>query len=238
MKSYIARDDWWCASPKHQFHAQSTITMPPAIFAPVLTNLYVPFLVTTLLIELTPGPNMAWLALTSASQGKRSGFAAVAGIALGLTILAATSAAGLAELANRVPTAFHLLRFAGVAYLLWLAWKAWAGEKELSPNAINDNTPGAWFRHGLFLNLLNPKAAVFFVAVLPAYVTQVSPVAPQTALLSASYVAIATAVHLVIVALAAQAHQWITVGNRAHIVRRVFAILLAAIAIWFLLSSQ
>lgn len=202
-----------------------------------MTDLYIPFLVTTLLIELTPGPNMAWLALTSASQGRRSGFAAVAGIALGLAILAAASAAGLAELATRVPTAFHLLRFAGVAYLLWLAWKAWAGEKELSPDAINSNSLGAWFQHGLFLNLLNPKAAVFFVAVLPAYVKQASPVAPQTALLSASYVAIATAVHLLIVALAAQAHKWISVGNRAHIVRRVFAVLLAAIAIWFLVSS-
>jgi threonine/homoserine/homoserine lactone efflux protein len=203
----------------------------------VLTELYFPFLVTTLLIELTPGPNMAWLALTSASQGKRSGFAAVGGISLGLALLAAASAIGLAELATRFPTAFNLLRYAGVAYLLWLAWKAWAGEKELSPDATNDNALGAYFRHGLLLNLLNPKAAVFFVAVLPAYVTQNAPVAPQTALLSASYVVIATVVHLVIVALAAQSHAWITVGNRGHIVRRVFAVLLAAIAIWFLISS-
>jgi threonine/homoserine/homoserine lactone efflux protein len=56
-------------------------------------------------------------------------------------------------------------------------------------------------------------------------------------LLSASYVAIATFVHLVIVALAAQAHGWISAGNRARIVRRVFAFLLASIAIWFLMSS-
>jgi threonine/homoserine/homoserine lactone efflux protein len=55
--------------------------------------------------------------------------------------------------------------------------------------------------------------------------------------LSASYVAIATFVHLVIVALAAQAHGWISNGNRARIVRRVFAILLAGIAIWFLAST-
>jgi len=203
----------------------------------VITELFIPFLVTTVLIELTPGPNMAWLALTSASEGKRSGFAAVAGIALGLAILAAASAIGLAALATRSPAIFSLLRYAGVAYLLWLAWKTWAGKDGPIADRISKNALGAWFRHGLLLNLLNPKAAVFFITVLPAYIMQYAPVAPQTALLSASYVAIATFVHLVIVALAAQAHGWISAGNRARIVRRVFAFLLASIAIWFLMSS-
>ena len=95
----------------------------------------------------------------------------------------------------------------------------------------------AWFRHGLLLNMLNPKAAVFFITVLPAYITQNAPVAPQTALLSASYVAIATFVHLVIVTLAAQAHGWMTVGYRRHKVRRIFAVLLAIVAIWFLVTT-
>ncbi len=203
----------------------------------MLTDLYAPFLLTTLLIELTPGPNMAWLALTSASHGKRSGFAAVAGIALGLALLATASAVGLAELATRSPFVFGLLRYAGVAYLLWLAWNAWVGEDELSPDIANQNPFGAWFRHGLLLNLLNPKAAVFFIAVLPAYISADAPVAPQTALLSASYVAIATAIHMTIVVFAGQAHGWISVGNRSHLIRRVFAGLLAAIAIWFLITT-
>ncbi len=203
----------------------------------MLTDLYAPFLLTTLLIELTPGPNMAWLALTSASHGKRSGFAAVAGIALGLALLAGASAVGLAELATRSPVVFGLLRYAGVAYLLWLAWKAWVGEDELSPDTANQIALGAWFRHGLLLNLLNPKAAVFFITVLPAYILADARVASQTALLSASYVAIATAIHLFIVAFAGQAHGWISVGSRSHIIRRVFAVLLAAIAVWFLFST-
>lgn len=208
-----------------------------AIYVGVMTEFFMPFLVMTILIELTPGHNMAWLALTSASEGKRSGFAAVAGIALGLAILAAASAIGLAELATRSPAIFSLLRYAGVAYLLWLAWSTWAGKDEAISDSISKKALGAWFRHGLLLNVLNPKAAVFFITVLPAYITQSAPVAPQTALLSASYVAIATFVHLVIVALAAQAHGWISAGDRARIVRRVFAVLLALIAIWFLMSS-
>jgi threonine/homoserine/homoserine lactone efflux protein len=204
----------------------------------MLTDLFIPFLVTTLLIELTPGPNMAWLALTSATQGKRSGFAAVAGIATGLAILAVASAVGLAELAARSPFAFGLLRYAGVAYLLWLAWQTWVGEKELATKQIDATAMAAWFRHGLLLNLLNPKAAVFFITVLPAYIVTNAPIVPQTALLSASYVAIATTVHLVIVALASQAHGWMTVGNRRHKVRRIFAVLLAIVAIWFLVTTR
>jgi threonine/homoserine/homoserine lactone efflux protein len=203
----------------------------------MLTDLYAPFLLTTLLIELTPGPNMAWLALTSASHGKRLGFASVAGIAVGLALLAGASALGLAELATRSPFVFGLLRYAGVAYLLWLAWKAWVGEDELSPDISNQEVLGAWFMHGLLLNLLNPKAAVFFITVLPAYISADAPVAPQTAALSASYVAVATAIHLIIVAFAGQAHVWISVGKRSHVVRRIFAGLLAAIAIWFLFGT-
>lgn len=203
----------------------------------MITDLYAPFLLTTLLIELTPGPNMAWLALASATHGKQSGFAAVAGIALGLSVLAAASAVGLAELAMRSPEIFNLLRYAGVAYLLWLAWQAWVGENELSPDIANQNALGAWFRHGFLLNLLNPKAAVFFITVLPAYMSAEVPIAPQTGLLSVSYVAIATAIHLNIVAFASHAHGWISAGNRRHVIRRIFAGLLALIAIWFLVST-
>lgn len=181
---------------------------------------------------------MVWLALTSAQLGKKTGFAAVAGIAVGLTVLAAATAVGLAEIAMRFPAIFHLLRYAGAAYLFWLAYKAWAGEDDLSPDNMTDNALGAWFRHGLLLNLLNPKAAMFFITVLPAYMTQEVEVGPQTVLLSASYVVIATSVHIAIVALAAQGHRWISVGNRGYVVRRIFAVLLAAIATWFFISTN
>ena len=62
------------------------------MIAPMLPS----FLLIVLLVELTPGPNMGWLALLSASEGRRAGFAATAGIALGLAIVAAASALGLA----------------------------------------------------------------------------------------------------------------------------------------------
>ncbi|MGB5078660.1 MAG: LysE family translocator [Sphingorhabdus sp.] len=203
----------------------------------MLTSLFVPFLVTAILIELTPGPNMAWLALISASKGKRAGFAAVSGIALGLGCLGAASAFGLAELSRRSPFTFELLRYAGVGYLFWLAWKAWDDDEGVSPETARYSYPTAWFRQGLLLNIFNPKAAVFFVVVLPAYIKADEPVGAQTFVLSATYVIVATTVHAALVLLAGQAHNWIARGHRQRNIRRLFAVLLAAIAVWFLAST-
>ena len=238
-KSYIASVD----GRRESFCCQSKpdiidLTDAACHIRLVLTELYIPFLVTTLLMELTPGPNMIWLVLTSANKGKRAGFAAVAGIAAGLAILAAASTVGLAELATRSPMAFHLLRYAGAAYLLWLAWKTWAGENGVKTHVAINGTAIEWFRHGLFLNLLNPKAIVFFIVVLPAYVRQDASIEQQTILLSVSYVGIATAVHLIIVALAARAHVFLTIGNKPRVIQRIFAVLLAVIAIWSLISTR
>ena len=202
----------------------------------MFTSNFLPFLLTAILIELTPGPNMAWIALTGASVGKRAALAATAGIALGLAIVGAAAAFGLAELAKASPHLFALLRYAGAAYLLWLAWKAWEGKSDVSPeHAHNGNV--RWFRHGLLLNLLNPKAALFFVAILPSYVDSAAPIMPQTLLLSATYVAVATLVHLLLALLAGRAHEWFERGQNAVLVRKSCALLIAAVAIWFLIST-
>ena len=202
----------------------------------MFTSNFLPFLLTAILIEFTPGPNMAWIALTGASVGKRAVLAATAGIALGLAVVGAAAAFGLAELAQASPYLFALLRYAGAAYLLWLAWKAWEGKSDVSPeHAHNGNV--RWFRHGLFLNLLNPKAALFFVAILPSYVDSAAPVMPQTLLLSATYVVVATLVHLALALLAGRAHDWFEQGQNAVLVRKTCAVLIAAVAVWFVIST-
>lgn len=182
---------------------------------------------------------MAWLALISASEGRRAGFAAVAGVASGLVALGAASAFGLAQLASTFPLFFSLLRYTGVLYLLWLAWVTWRSSEEPSFATVKTGVRSlAWIRHGLLLNLLNPKAAIFFIALVPAYIVADQPVMPQTLALSASYVAIATLIHIAIVLLAAQAHDWLVTGGRQRRVRQAFAVMLAGIAIWFLITTR
>ncbi|MGL5010530.1 MAG: LysE family translocator, partial [Paracoccaceae bacterium] len=79
------------------------------------------FTVAAVAIELTPGPNMVWLAIVAATDGRRAGYAAVAGVALGLAVIGVAAAYGLAALVAGSPVAYQVLRWAGVAYLLWLA---------------------------------------------------------------------------------------------------------------------
>lgn len=163
------------------------------------------FALTALIIEITPGPNMTYLAALSLSNGARTGFAAVAGIALGLLTYGVIAAFGLAAVIDNSPLLYGLLRWGGVIYLLWLAWESWTEEENTSPVAVNGGNERPWlaFRRGLITNLLNPKAAVFYIAVLPEFIqADGRPLFAQTLLLSVVYVGIATLVHSGIVALA------------------------------------
>lgn len=186
------------------------------------------FAVTCLLIELTPGPNMTWLVLATLREGRLRGFMAVAGIALGLSIAGIISAAGLAEIIQNSESAYNLLRWAGIIFLLYLAFEGWRGsDKPVS-------APGArYFLRGLMVNLLNPKAFIFYISVLPTFVSEKGPLLTETLSLTAIYVLIATSIHAALVALAGGLTPFFTVPERQIIVRRALALALAAVAIWF-----
>jgi threonine/homoserine/homoserine lactone efflux protein len=198
------------------------------------------FALTSLIIEITPGPNMTYLAALSLSSGMRTGFAAVAGIAIGLMTYGVVAALGLAAAIDNSPLLYGFLRWGGVAYLLWLAWATWASERETSADATDgrDGQPWLAFRRGLITNLLNPKAAVFYVAVLPEFIrTDGGSLIAQTLTLSVVYVAVATIIHSGIVTLAGTLQSTIAAPNSRRIVRRLLALALVVIAIWFALTT-
>jgi threonine/homoserine/homoserine lactone efflux protein len=191
------------------------------------------FALTALIIELTPGPNMTYLAIVSVSNGWRAGFATVAGVALGLAIVGLIAAFGVAALIQSSDALYEALRWAGVIYLLWLAYEGWrGGEADEGPPSDRRS-----FRRGLITNLLNPKAAVFYVAVLPNFVEMGRPVVTQTLILSAVYVTIATAVHGLIVLLGGSMASLLTNPVRETLIRRCLSTLLAIVAIWFAWST-
>jgi threonine/homoserine/homoserine lactone efflux protein len=195
--------------------------------------LIISFIITAFVIELTPGPNMAWLALLSATNGRRAGLAALVGIALGLSLIGLAAAYGLAELIAASPNVARFLRWAGVLYMLWLAWDAWP--RDLSGAAPSFEAAGSdaiYFRRGFLLNLLNPKAGLVFVSVLPEFFDPAKAALAQGVVLTFIYVAIATTVHLAIVLLAGLGQQWLTLGDRERRLRQGFAMLLVGIALW------
>ncbi|MFQ1699012.1 LysE family translocator [Loktanella agnita] len=191
------------------------------------------FVGTCLLIELTPGPNMIYLAVVAASRGRKLAFYTVCGVALGLLIVGMATALGLAAVINASSLLYQALRVAGVCYLLWLAWDGWRDADAPVAEAPTDRVGLRYFRRGLITNLLNPKAAVFYVAVLPSFVTPTAPVVPQTILLSLSFVIIATVIHSTIVVLAGTASTLLQNPQRSRIIRRALAVALACVAIWF-----
>lgn len=120
----------------------------------------------------TPGPDMLLIASRSVSQGKASGFATLAGIQVGTYCHAHAAALGLSQLFLVVPVAYDVVRYAGAAYLLYLAWQAFRSSGAiLTPVAGGRRYPiGVVFRQGLLTNLLNPKMALFVLALFPQFV--------------------------------------------------------------------
>lgn len=192
------------------------------------------FLLTALALELTPGVNMTWLALLSAAAGRRAGLAAVAGIALGLSLLGAAAWLGASAVLNGHPWFAGLLRVVGVLYLLWMAWDAWPRQGD-DPLAFVSISAG--FRRGLLTNLLNAKSALFFVTVLPGFVHGAAAVRPQLAALTIAYIGAATAVHIGIVLLAGQAHRLLVDPERIRGIRRLFAFALMGLALMLALRQ-
>lgn len=194
------------------------------------------FVIAALLLELTPGPNMAYLATLSLTRGRLSGLIATIGVACGLAVHATLAAFGAGVLIQRFPLVYEILRWMGVVYLLFLAWEGWRTEVETSPGRADlRNTGGPLFLRGLLSNVFNPKSIIFFVAVVPRFVATEPaslPIPLQLAVLGSLYVGIATIVHATIVLMAVQLKPWLIDGKRRDITRRTLSVVLALVAMW------
>lgn len=198
-----------------------------------------PFIMASILVELTPGPNMAYLAQVALDRGRLAGLAVVAGVALGLTTIGALAALGLGALIDSNEWVYQALRWAGAAYLLWLAWDAWqAASQEEAGMTPSSARIGTLFGRGLIANLLNPKAAVFYVAMLPQFLRpELGSLGWQLGVLTAAYVIVATFIHGLVVLLADAARRSLIDEARMLVVRRFLALSLVAVAVWFLAGT-
>lgn len=193
-----------------------------------------PFLLAVALIELTPGPNMGFLAVVSAARGRAAGLAVVAGVTLGLAIYMVAAAVGVTEALLVWRPGYEILRWAGVLYLLWLAYETWRGEGETSPgHARLEQDHAGLFARGLLANLLNPKAALFYVALLPGFVDPArgAPLT-QALIFGGGHLAVSVLVHGAIVILAARAARMLGAAERSPRLRALFAGALAVTALW------
>jgi len=195
------------------------------------------FFVTSVAIELTPGPNMTYLALLSAQKGRVAGLFATFGVALGLAIIGLLAAFGFAALVAENLTAYEVLRWTGVLYLVWLAYDCWV-DAQKAPDEDNMDLPvWSYFRRGLITNLLNPKAFLFYVTVLPSFTLPEQAYWPQALALTAIYVTAATVVHLAIIAGAGSLTPFFGRPALRKTMGGIFAALLVGVAIWLAFNT-
>ena len=196
------------------------------------------FVLTSLAIELTPGPNMAYLAVLSVDRGHRAGYAAVAGVALGLLLLGLVAGLGGATLISETRWLYETVRWGGVVFLVWLAWDSYREAQKPPESGPTDQRFRTYFVRGLVTNLLNPKAAVFYIAVMPNFVSVGAPALPEALTLTLIYVAVATAVHGAIVALGGTLQPVLSSSRWRSRLGIAFGILLVVIAIWLAVTTR
>ncbi len=121
---------------------------------------------------ITPGPNMIYLISRSLTQGRRAGVISLAGCLMGNAIYALLGAAGISAVLFAVPVAYDALRFGGAAYLAWMAWQSLrpSGASLFAPRPLPREGALRLFTVGAATALLNPKVALFYVAVLPPFI--------------------------------------------------------------------
>jgi len=130
------------------------------------------FATASLVLTATPGPDMLLIASRSVSQGRAAGFLTYAGIAVGTYCHALAAALGLSQLFVTLPVTYEIVRWAGCAYLLYLAYKTVRSNASSASPVSTLKRLSNWriFGEGLMTNLLNPKMALFVLALLPQFV--------------------------------------------------------------------
>lgn len=129
------------------------------------------FIAASAALTLLPGPDILFVLTQSISQGKMAGISTATGLCTGILVHTSAAALGISALIYKSALAFEIVKYAGAAYLLYLAWQALRESGELvSSVPVRETSAFALYRRGIFMNVLNPKVALFFLAFLPQFV--------------------------------------------------------------------
>lgn len=150
------------------------------------------FVVASVVLAVTPGPGVFYIVTRSLAEGRRSGLASVAGVALGNLGNAAGATLGLAAIFAVSSVAFTVVKYAGALYLICLGVRVLrAPQSQVDRDRLEPVRPWRISRDGFVVALLNPKTAVFFAAFLPQFMTAETAPMFQGVALGALFVAIA-----------------------------------------------
>jgi threonine/homoserine/homoserine lactone efflux protein len=173
------------------------------------------FAAAALVMVLTPGPNMIYLVSRSICQGRVAGVISLFGVIAGFVVHALGAALGLTALFLALPLGFEILKWAGAAYLGWLAWEALRPgarspfEPQSASPSLSPEPPRKLFLMGFLTNLLNPKVAMFYIALFPQFISpERGSVLAQSLVLGAVQMSVSFSVNLLIALSAAGIASW------------------------------
>ena len=208
-------------------------------------SLLVAFILASVLVIVSPGPDTLYVAARSLGQGRGAGLIAACGICTGLVGHGTAAALGLSSLFAYAPLAYDVVRYAGVAYLLYLAYRAFtAGDEDGAhlPTGSPSDRRGWWriYRQAALTNLLNPKVAIFFIAFLPQFVRPGGGHhALQILVLAALFIAMGFGYLVVLVMTLGRLGDWLRARPKFWQLQRwVMGSMLGGIAIWLAVPER
>jgi threonine/homoserine/homoserine lactone efflux protein len=199
------------------------------------------FAAAVMLLALTPGPVWVYLISRTLTQGRRAGYFSLIGVMAGVLVHLVAAAVGLSALLLAVPAAFHAIKLAGAAYLLWLAWSTLRGGGfSFTPRALPPVPDRVLFRQSLTASVVNPKVAMFYLSLFPQFVDPAAgSVLLQSLALGAVHVTVSTLIDGSLVTVAGALAGWLAARpSWLRLQRWVLGSAFGALAVWLALTPR
>jgi threonine/homoserine/homoserine lactone efflux protein len=202
-------------------------------------DLYLAFLVATTVLILIPGPNVTLLVANSLAHGSRRALITLAGTSTAIALQLLVVALGMSSLILVLAKWFEWLRWAGVAYLIYLGIQQWRA----APVALDDVESvmvrsKTLFWQGILISATNPKTLLFYAAFFPQFIDAASLPGPQLALLGLTFLVVATVLDGTYAILAGQLRPWLRDRRRARLRNRLTGTFLIAAALGLALARR
>lgn len=192
------------------------------------------FLITAIVVCIAPGTGVIYTLALGLGQGRRAAVAAAVGCTFGIVPHLAAATLGLAALLHTSALLFQIVKFAGVAYMLYLAWQALKADGALAVRSDTRATPmGKIAVRGALINILNPKLSIFFLALLPPFLSgNPATVTSEMILLGAVFMALTFVIFVLYGVFAAFARDWLLRSESVmRWLNRSFAAMFAALGV-------
>lgn len=196
-------------------------------------ELWLAFVGASIAISVSPGAGAVQSMATGLAHGLRRGAWSIAGLQVGLLLQLAIVAIGLGAAVAKSMTAFTVIKWAGVAYLVYLAVRQWRSTVEPAGDGVEvaEGNRLTLLTQGFLVNITNPKALVFLLAVLPQFVEPAQPLLPQYLTIAATMVVVDVIVMCGYTGLASRLLGWLRTPKQQTIVNRTMSALFATAAV-------